>query len=510
MRKTIITSLALLASVCASGQKIRVVEMIDHEHPLQSSLGKDWAEIDSLVITERFVPLSEASFDVIRKCCNEGRLSGIDLRMVANREIPAYAFSSQQSSSGADVRPGGLRYVTLPAGLKSIGAGAFEGTLLRSIDIPRTVTSIGSRSFAGCPSLRSVTLRGNSAVTDVSADAFSGSSSDAVLNVFSDVSGYYASSDAWKGFKRIHPDAGLFRTLAIHLDGSRTAEEMLGSDSYDVDSLVVTGLPTKDDFNFIRSLSVNGRLYGLNLLDCDIDEIESGSFNLGLCRIPSIVLPNGLKRIGSYLGDSWIEHVSFPPSLHEIGRSGFRYCRSLKGPLVFPEGLTRIGDDAFIGCTQTGSIYLPSTLDEIGTNSFFMPYTDAAGHDVYVNRMTPPRTTVDDGYTYDDGVENYDGPFGFCNSSAGRGWRLFVPLGARAAYVAHPHWKHFGELVVTPDLTGGPNAVEGVTAPDNGNGISEVYTLSGRLVWRGSGTPSLQKGLYIVKENGRAVKRIVE
>ena len=75
MRKTIITSLALLASVCASGQKIRVVETINpiEENSFEKSLGSDWAEIDSLVIKDLYYTLEEKEFRLIRKCCEEGR-----------------------------------------------------------------------------------------------------------------------------------------------------------------------------------------------------------------------------------------------------------------------------------------------------------------------------------------------------------------------------------------------------------------------------------------------------
>ena len=508
MRKTIITSLALLASVCASGQKIRVVETINpiEENSFEKSLGSDWAEIDSLVIKDLYYTLEEKEFRLIRKCCEEGRLSGIDMSLCHNREIPANALSPQ-SSGGSALRKSRLRYVTLPSGLKSIDAGAFKGTGLVSIDIPRTVETIGALAFGNCPGLRSVTIRGNRPMTGVSADAFACSSSDAVLNVYPAAAGYYIESDVWKGFKGINADGGIYRELTVHFDGTRTARELLGGYAAGIDSLTVTGIPTMDDLDFIGTLSSldGGRMHGLNLLDCDIDILWDDCLDLGTTRILSIVLPKNLRRIGTQaFASSMVEHVSFPPTLEEIDMWAFYGCFYLSGDLKFSEGLKFIGVESFNTCFNLKSIYLPSTLARIGKQAFYMRDPGDKGHDVYINRMSPPET-VDRKGNVTNGIS--DSPFG---PALAKNWRLFVPLGARAAYEAHPHWKHFGEIVETPELTGGPNAVDGVTAPDNGNGVSEVYTLSSRLVWRGSGTPSLQKGLYIVKENGRAVKRIVE
>ena len=513
MRKTIITSLALLASVCASGQNIKVIEDINplDEKSFEKSLGSDWAEIDSLVILECSYTFKENDFAFIRKCCEEGRLSGIDLRMAWMRDIPSLAFSPSASSDGTK-RQSKLKYVTLPAGLKTIGRSAFAGTDLVMIDIPRTVVSIGPDAFGGCSGLRSVTLRGNVPISGISPDAFAGSASDAVLNVSPETADSYRSGIG-RNFKAVYGVDNIFKTVSLHFDGSLTAREMLGPDSSCVDSLVVTGIPTNDDLLYIMTLptSGKGRLYGLNLYDCEMDEIPVHGFYGPLNRVKHLVLPKSLKKIG---GDSfsttYIGWISIPGTIEEIGWAAFRSCYDLSLDLFIPEGVKFIGEDAFYNCYNLKSIHLPSTLSRLGVHSFYMPFEHGKGHDVYMNRMTPPESVYYDDGVYSDEEEYAGGPFGFIISSYGAGWRLFVPLGARAAYEAHPHWKHFGEIVETPELTGGPNAVEGVTAPDNGNGVSEVYTLSGRLVWRGSGTPSLQKGLYIVKENGRAVKRIVE
>ena len=75
-----------------------------------------------------------------------------------------------------------LASITLPAGVTTIGGGAFWGcTSLASITLPEGVTAIGREAFRGCSSLASVTLpRG---VTTIGGYAFNGCSSLASITL---------------------------------------------------------------------------------------------------------------------------------------------------------------------------------------------------------------------------------------------------------------------------------------------------------------------------------------
>ena len=63
--------------------------------------------------------------------------------------------------------------MALPAGLRSIEAGAFEGTVAQEYRIPAGCTSVGSRAFAGLPDGTVIVFMGRDA--EISADAFDGS-----------------------------------------------------------------------------------------------------------------------------------------------------------------------------------------------------------------------------------------------------------------------------------------------------------------------------------------------
>ncbi|MDR1107833.1 MAG: leucine-rich repeat domain-containing protein [Spirochaetaceae bacterium] len=77
--------------------------------------------------------------------------------------------------------------------------------------------------------------------------------------------------------------------------------------------------------------------------------------------------------IDRYLADE--KEVLIPSSfegfpVREIGRRAFqmKYLNSVS----IPEGVTIIGDEAFIGCTNLVSIEMPSTITVISSTAFFM------------------------------------------------------------------------------------------------------------------------------------------
>lgn len=80
------------------------------------------------------------------------------------KEIPNYAFWNFGGGFGADF--------AIPAGVKTIGNGAFQNTSVSSLVIPEGVTSIGDYAFAGCTSLTEITLP--STLRNIGANAFDG------------------------------------------------------------------------------------------------------------------------------------------------------------------------------------------------------------------------------------------------------------------------------------------------------------------------------------------------
>ena len=220
-------------------------------------------------------------------------------------------------------------------------------------------------------------------------------------------------------------------------------------------------------------------------------------------------LPKDLKQLSTatfqYLG---IKKIEIPKSVKKIDRAAFYRCRNLRGDITVPEGPTQIYSSTFEGSYRIQSIHVPNSVDTLGRMAlskyehyYHMEGLEITPCDIYINRMTPPKYNEEEeaqywGFFVDD-KELEEGWL--------KGWKLYVPVGAKQNYENAEYWKDIPEIIETAELTGTSASVQGVkTVCDNG--LTEVYTLSGRLVSKGMQMPRLQKGLYIVKTGGKTRK----
>jgi len=203
-----------------------------------------------------------------------------------------------------------LKQISFPTNLVRIGYAAFyECSGLLSVEIPSTVTSMGSSVFTSC-GLKSVILP----PTKIS---------------------YY------------------------------------GPAFYDCDSLVIATTPYTNDggnifssCNNLRTIIVpegvttikGGAFYQLTTmtkitLPSTLTSIGTQAF-YNCSSLDSITIPEGVISIGD--GAFWecnkMKSVSLPKSLNVIQSTGFAYCRSLTS-IVLPENATGIESEAFRACT---------------------------------------------------------------------------------------------------------------------------------------------------------------
>lgn len=80
----------------------------------------------------------------------------------------------------------------------------------------------------------------------------------------------------------------------------------------------------------------------------------------------SYAVPDGVQKIGhdAFCGARRLESVTTPESLRTIGDSAFMGCDALANA-SFPDGLTTVGDGAFSGCAL-GVARLPASLENPG------------------------------------------------------------------------------------------------------------------------------------------------
>lgn len=79
----------------------------------------------------------------------------------------------------------------------------------------------------------------------------------------------------------------------------------------------------------------------------------------------AVTIPEGVTEIGdtAFIGCTSLASVTIPSSVTKIGQSAFASCEGLTS-ITIPSGVTEIGDNAFVWCTSLTSI------TEIGRNAF--------------------------------------------------------------------------------------------------------------------------------------------
>ena len=213
-----------------------------------------------------------------------------------------------------------LKTIKFEKGITTIPANLFYGGFyggnswfdgLEEIDIPETVTTIGSYAFRNCKNLTTVTGMKN--VTKIENWAFYNCSQ---LKV--DLPGNIAEIE-WSAFRNCK-------------------------------SLTEITIPK-------------------SLTSCGPD-IFSGCSNL-----KTIKFEKGITTILEnlfYGSDGWfdgLEEIDIPETVTTIGRDAFDNCRNLI-TVTGMKNVTKIGDDAFTNCSNLVNVKLPENLTEIGDDAF--------------------------------------------------------------------------------------------------------------------------------------------
>ena len=127
---------------------------------------------------------------------------------------------------------------------------------------------------------------------------------------------------------------------------------------------------------------------------------------IGICEDTNIVIPEGVKKIGdnAFKGLSWIESVSIPNSVTEIGDSAFEDCLKLTS-ISIPDGVESIGDFAFKH-TGLNVVNIGNGLEAIGYGAFadcffLQPFdipktVSEIGNDIFVRHADAVPTDIGD------------------------------------------------------------------------------------------------------------------
>ena len=342
-----------------------------------------------------------------------------------------------------------LTSIELPSSLTTIGSYAFGGSSLTSIELPSNLTTIGGHAFYNCSSLTSIELPSN--LTTIEEYAFQ-----------------YCSN-----------------LTSIELPSSLTTIEE--NAFFDCGSLTSIELPSS------------------------LTTIEEYAFRY-CSNLTSIELPSSLTTIygSTFEGCDNLSAINVDKNNQSyVSEDGILYTKDMTELVRFPEGkttanfkipnsVTTIGDNAFYGCGSLTSIELPVGLTTVGYRAF--QYCSSLTS-VYCKATIPPAC---DGNIFGDVTLK---------------GTLYVPIGTKADYEAVDPWRNFWTIEETYFTVGVEDAVQGeeVAVATDGNSIVvtgddagriEVYSVNGQCVYSGQETTigGLAKGVYVVKVGNNTYK----
>jgi hypothetical protein len=254
--------------------------------------------------------------------------------------------------------------LTLPAGLTEIGGEAFKGCSGLSVVIcalGELIISegysgyIGIRAFYGCSGLTSLTIPGVTKIDNQAFDGCSGLTSVVLLSIKPPVLRENVFHDVPLDCNFTCPDGA----LALY----QRKDAWIPRFGYNSEP-VVKGLK-------FQIVGGRGDGYTATLVGFAFARGE-----MPVLTIPDTVEANGFSypvtKIGNeaFAGCSRLTSVTLPKSLTEIGDRAFSDCDGLTS-VTLPKGLTEIGNEAFFGCSGlTGELILPAGLTAIGDFAF--------------------------------------------------------------------------------------------------------------------------------------------
>ncbi len=384
-------------------------------------------------------PIDSDDITALRDFAAAHELELLDLgeAQIQNNAIPFQAFydTAQDIPYNEGPRPR-IRQIILPEGLVSIGVQAFKKIYCQQINIPSTVTEIGSDAFCDNSEL------------------------DCQLTIP-------------EGIQTL-PNGIFSNCVSLSFaPGLPHSLKRIGNGAFfNCFSLCDIELPS--DLEAIEDLAF--RATAISSLTIPENCLELGECALGyMADLTEITLPENLTSLPKELltGASSLKQFTCPPSCSVIEESALSMLYDLEG-IVFNEGLETIGWSALYMAGMNReeglqTICLPSTLKYIRGKALW--YVGLKS--VYCKATIAPEYE-------DDPVYGSSTPYQevFTKPDVA-GATLYVPIGCSESYRGSQIWKYFTNIVETDEF---PNPSVKVESIYGNRDEAPLYDLMGRKV----------------------------
>ena len=385
------------------------------------------SHLTSITIPNSVTSIGSATFNV----CND--LQSITLPFIgetaSTNKFFGYIFGASSSSVNNNFVPSSLTTVTITSGteipnnafydcehittinlpntITSIGSLVFQNcSALTHIIIPSAVLSIGIQAFQGCSTLNTVvfeqgsqlTSLGNyvfyncnalvdmtipSTVTDIGYSAFRNCSELLTLTISGNVT--TIKEHTFDGCTKLSTIVGLSSNLLsieeyafkdcanLQTSFQLSHIETLGAGAFyyckSIPSISLT------NNNILTTINHDTFCGCRNLTSITIpNSVTSiGNFAFDRCSLTSITIPNSIDTVGTnvFSNNKELVQVNFEPnsSLTYISSGMFSNCSRLSS-ITLPNSITRIDYDAFDYCSSLTDITIPNSVTSIGNYAF--------------------------------------------------------------------------------------------------------------------------------------------
>ena len=277
-----------------------------------------------------------------------------------------FAYCPKLQSAG----PAGGGYNIEYSWNRYIPGNAFSGsTCLTKVVIGPEITEMGADAFRNCPNLTSAGPIGSGCsiefpwTTEIPAAAFMGADCLQQIVFPEGVTKIGSSAFYWTALQSVTIPATVEELGGYLFEGCRglTSAGPVGGD-YDIQFYWTDRIPAYAFYgcDYLEQITIPDT----------ITEIGYDAF--GLCTsLKEIALPDGLRTLGSssFVRCTDLREILLPESLTSIGNSAFDSCTGLT-EMTIPAGVTKIEGYLFFGCTALEQVHLPDGITEIGAGAF--------------------------------------------------------------------------------------------------------------------------------------------